>query len=313
MQPNVWKALHEHYMKDVSTRVLMKESSSHSLKMEINVLANEIDRIIRNCSPHLDWKEGVTPHVNYFMKRMSYSGYSKDLKFKVLQKALLRYRKRAQRFGEGKSFYTMTDEEEEVRDEGNSKKDDEEVWYREGGKYESVMFIEATPESTLKNRIENVIKKHGMKIKVVERVGETMKSLLQRSDPFSKKLCDKTDCVICGKDLKINCRERGCVYQLRCLECTFRVYRGQTSRAIYSRTKEHENDLRKKKKGAPLTRHSELYHGGNPFEYDVKIIAKCFGKPTRRLITEAVHIDELKDDQCMNGKKEWTYYSLKKV
>ena len=62
-----------------------------------------------------------------------------------------------------------------------------------------------------------------------------------------------------------------------------------------------------------MTRHSELYHGGNTFEYDVQIIGKCFGKPTRRLITEAVHIDELNDDQCMNGKKEWTYYSLKKV
>ena len=62
-----------------------------------------------------------------------------------------------------------------------------------------MIFIEATPNSELKDKMENVIKKHGMKIKVVERVGETMKDLLQRSDPFSKNLCDRLDCVICGE------------------------------------------------------------------------------------------------------------------
>ena len=43
-----------------------------------------------------------------------------------------------------------------------------------------------------------------MKIKVVERVGETMKDLLQRSDPFSKNSCDRLDCLIYGKKLKIS-------------------------------------------------------------------------------------------------------------
>ena len=107
---------------------------------------------------------------------MSDSGYSKEMKFDLLQKALVRYRKRAQIFQEGKSFYYLTDEDSE---ESNRNKEKDEVWYRDGGKYESVIFVEATPKSELKDRMENVIKKHGMKIKVVEIVGETMKDLLQ--------------------------------------------------------------------------------------------------------------------------------------
>ena len=89
--------------------------------------------------------------------------------------------------------------------------------------------MEATQGSGLKDRVEKVVKRHDMKIKVVERGGRTMTSLLQRSDPFGRNLCDKQDCIICLKGFKVNCIVRGCVYQLRYLECICRLYRGQTS------------------------------------------------------------------------------------
>ena len=69
--PGEWQILHTHYIKDVSSRMLMKVDSSHSMQMKINVLANEIDRIMRNCSPHIKWEDGIVPHVSYFMKRMT--------------------------------------------------------------------------------------------------------------------------------------------------------------------------------------------------------------------------------------------------
>ena len=43
------------------------------------------------------------------------------------------------------------------------------------------------------------------------------------------------------------------------------------------------------------------------------IEARCFGKPTKRLVTEAVVIDELKADKAMNNKNEWRYTKLTKV
>ena len=46
---------------------------------------------------------------------------------------------------------------------------------------------------------------------------------------------------------------------------------------------------------------------------EVKVLSKCYGRPTKRLITEAVLIDELPDNEVMNSKSEWTYVKLAKV
>ena len=62
-----------------------------------------------------------------------------------------------------------------------------------------------------------------------------------------------------------------------------------------------------------LYRHQELFHPDGEFDFEVKVLSKCFGKPTRRMITEAVKIGELKDDESMNSKKEWTYIALDKI
>ena len=43
---------------------------------------------------------------------------------------------------------------------------------------------------------------------------------------------------------------------------------------------------------------------------DVKIIAQCFGEPTTRMITEAIYIEELPDE---NSKSEWTFIKLPRV
>ena len=40
---------------------------------------------------------------------------------------------------------------------------------------------------------------------------------------------------------------------------------------------------------------------------------KCFGKPSRRLITEAVMIEELGENETMNSKSEWGYVNLRKI
>ena len=63
----------------------------------------------------------------------------------------------------------------------------------------------------------------------------------------------------------------------------------------------------------PLYRHQELFHPDGDFDFEVRVLSKCFGKPTRRMITEAVKIGELKDDESMNSKKEWTYIALDKI
>ena len=147
-------------------------------------------------------------------------------------------------------------------------------------------------------------------MKFVE-VGTTVKRLLRRSTPFKKSSCYRTDCVPCQTDSAIDCRT---TYIVKCEECgTKKMYKGQTGRTIYDRFKEHNDDFQKKRDRCPLWRHATLFHDGQQFKYKIRIDAECFGRSSRRLITESVLIDELTAEQTMNSKSEWSYYKLQKV
>ena len=58
----------------------------------------------------------------------------------------------------------------------------------------------------------------------------------------------------------------------------------------------------KKSDRSPLWKHSLLFHEGEKFELDVQVRSKCFGRLARRMITEAVRIEELKEGETMNKR-----------
>ena len=62
-----------------------------------------------------------------------------------------------------------------------------------------------------------------------------------------------------------------------------------------------------------LHKHGVQYHNGEAFEVNVKIITQCYGKPTTRMIAEAVQIEELPEENSLNSKAEWTYVRLPRV
>ena len=177
---------------------------------------------------------------------------------------------------------------------------------------ETVMFVQATPNEEFKKEIQNCALKNRIHIKVREKVDNNIRRELQRSNPFKITTCGRESCIICEKDMGVDCRTRGCVYELRCEECR-RKYRGQTGNSIGERTNEHFDDWKRGETSSPLHRHSELYHGGKTFPVSVKVLERCFGDATRRKITEAVLIDELSTNETMNGKAEWTYVKLNKL
>ena len=93
------KVMYEHYMKDVSNRSVIRERSAHSEKTKFNVMVNEGGRILRNCSPDIDWQV-VAKHVTYFVKRMQFSGYDKKFRYRVVKKPLQKYDIRRKRYDE---------------------------------------------------------------------------------------------------------------------------------------------------------------------------------------------------------------------
>ena len=51
-------------------------------------------------------------------------------------------------------------------------------WYRKGN-YFSVIFVPATPESSLKRSLDEDVKKSGLRIRIVEKSGMGVKRLVQ--------------------------------------------------------------------------------------------------------------------------------------
>ena len=72
-------------------------------------------------------------------------------------------------------------------------------------------------------------------------------------------------------------------------------------------------DLQRKGEKSPLWKHTEECHEGQWFDMEVSVTDRNFGKPSRRMITEAVRINGLDDDKAMHAKREWTYMRLDKV
>ena len=48
-----------------------------------------------------------------------------------------------------------------------------------------------TPESSLKRSLDQDVKKSGLRIRIVEKSGMSVKRVLQLSDPFKKRTCER--------------------------------------------------------------------------------------------------------------------------
>ena len=63
--------------------------------MKQQVMVNEILRILRNCNEYLEWKE-VASYITYFVKRLQFSGYNHEFRYRIVNKALNIYEKNKQ-------------------------------------------------------------------------------------------------------------------------------------------------------------------------------------------------------------------------
>ena len=289
---DTYKVVTSHYMKDVSTRAVINERSSHPENMKRNVLTNEVLRILRNCNEYHPWNE-TADHISYFMKRLQFSGYNQEFRYSVLKKAIKRYEARQQETG-------RTEQPTRIKRKNHQNNN------------ETVMFVQATPNEEMKKEIQRCAGKHKIALRIQEKVNSSVKRELQKSNPFKQKECGSEKCQICKQGKGVNCRARGCVYEMECNECN-RKYRGQTGNSIRERFDQHLTDWERKESSSPLYRHSQLFHNGNKFPVSIKLLKQCFGDATRRKITESVLIDKLSSSETMNGKNEWTYIKLNKI
>merc|ERR1712150_257093 len=184
-----------------------------------------------------------------------------------------------------------------------------EDWYVEEGKCESVIFVEAAPKSECSGGVGELVQKHGLKIGVAEKAGGAVERMLQGGDPFRNNKCDGVDCFVCGNEMPIGCRGGGIVCQLECKVCD-RKYGGRAGRSECERGCGHMKDLEDKVGSSPLYGHGELFRQNENFGVGVSVLAGCCGKASRGMITEAVLIGELENNETMNGRTEWSCTKL---
>ena len=185
------------------------------------------------------------------MARMQASGYDKNLRLEILKSAMKAYRRKVDddKKGEQPLYRRREWKKKERRKEKEIKRKN---WYKKGGK-ESIMFISATPNSELRNLLQEEINKTSFKIKVIEKSGTKLIRHLQKNDPFKTKICrNKRECMVCSGSNPGACRDTGVSYRINCLaneseegmECKFQ-YTRETGKNRHTRGKKHYVGLQK--------------------------------------------------------------------
>ena len=112
------------------------------------------------------------------------------------------------------------------------------------------------------------------------------------------------------------CLQSNVQYQLECTMCTDEdkgVYIGESSRNLYTRSKEHMNKYssRKRREDSFIQQHQVEHHGGSEAEFKAKVTG-TFRDPLSRQVSEGVHIRR-GGRSILNSKSEWHQPALWRV
>ena len=296
--------VYEHYMKSVSSKYLIHARSAVPEKMKRTVNTQEALRILLNCSKRLP-RDIVLKHLQHFAARMQYSGYSVKIRRQVIESAVSAYNKieRDERDGV-RPMYRKREwrwEEREVE-----KREKTVGWYRKGGQ-QSVLFVPATPDSSLLRLYRREINRSMFKIRVVERRGLPLKQKLQKSNPFGRAPCCREDCLLCKSDGKGSCDRNGVVYSIKC-ECGDE-YIGQTARNAYMRGKEHLQAYNNGAESSVMWSHCVDHHSAEEQIFTMDVVGQYGNDAMKRQIAEAVKIKR-SEKATMNNKREWRHIEV---
>ena len=304
--------LHSHYSKPMSNAFVTHRDSAMATRTKESVLVADLTRVMRNISLQCETEER-RGKIQHYMARLQYSGYNMEERVKIYQKAKKRFDEMIKKDEEGiEPLYRSKNwKRTERRLEKEQKKKD---WFKDSGS-EAVFFVDATPQSELAEKCQKEFDRAGLKIKVVERSGRSVKRTLVKSNPFKKVGCGRAGCKVCALGGDVDCKAREIHYLILCdgtntqgNPCVDIDYEGETSRSTEERFGGHMSIIYSKKEQTRQT--SFLYdhmweaHNGEVPPLKIKILGKYPGDPGLRQATEAVSIRQNKPK--MNGKNEWT-------
>ena len=155
---------------------------------------------------------------------------------------------------------------------------------------------------------EEVIRQSGIRMKVVERTGRTLKSQLQTSNPFREPNCGREDCFVCTTFGQGNCNTESITYKIDCsgTNCAKSIYKGESAHNAYTRGGEHAGRLAARDlSNSPLWRHCMEQHGGEMQTFLMSVTGSYRNDAMLRQVTEAVQISNTDESMRMNDRAEW--------
>ena len=178
------------------------------------------------------------------------------------------------------------------------------------------IIIPPTPDSELLHMLAEVAKAEaqpGLKFKLVESGGRTIKSNVQKFNPTASVEWPGGDCVGCkgGRGTGGPCRKLNVVYEFGCQLCpedNQAVYIGETARNMYTRGREHVRSFENKEKESLIYKHQSEKHDGSQPDFKAKVLyffQDCLSRQT----AEGVCIRRCTTN-ILNTKAEWHQPSL---
>ena len=305
--------LYQHYEKEVSSKTVLNAKSAHSAACKRGVHTQEVVRRILNSSHRLDWDNDTAPVVVEYMRRMKVAGYGEKYRRDILKHAtgIVNKKWEEHRNGTRPIFRPKMWKKEKRKELKASKKLN---WATKGG-YVAPIFVPTTPGGVLMKMMRQVAEeeaREGLKFKIMEVGGKTVKRMFQRSNPTATPGCEDTDCVSCKDERGKggNCRRNSVNYEIECQLCpegNRPIYIGETSRNLYTRAKEHIGDERREgteeKEAGFARKHMDEYHRGMESSFRARVTRTNRDSMSRQ-VREGVMIRRSKK-RMMNSKSEW--------
>ena len=301
------------YKKEVSSQLCILKQSALSWVCKKSALAGEVFRRLYNCSKDVREKEG-NKLIEEFCYDLLISGYNKTERDIIVGEGLARFANLMDKVKNGHRPLYRTSEWNKY-DRAVDKILKKKNWY--GKDTETVVFVQATPGEVLKKAIELEAKGVGLKVKVVEKAGRDIKSILQRSDVQPNKTCLKDNCIVCLTSEKGRCSEENIGYSVKCIVCEDQgvdvVMHGETGRCARVRCGEHQRDYQSGLPRSNLYEHVLKEHNGDKstqFRFDV--VAAFKNDVLARQLDEGMRIEN-NNGVSMNSQQEWQAPAVIKV
>ena len=318
---NVWidpdaYIVYQHYQKPVASKQVLAAQSAQSTSCKRNVHVRELVRRILNTSRRLEWETMVAPVLMEYLGRMMMAGYNEPYRKVTLERALAIFDKMKQRDLEGtEPMNRPKDWQVTMRRKKKQKKKNN--WSTRGG-YLAPIIIPSTPNSELLKMLREVAaneSEQGLRFRIQEKGGTTIKNLVQRSNPTVSPGCQDGGCMACQSEGGGgNCRKSNVQYEMSCNLCPSdnpSLYIGETARNLFTRSKEHLANYASRNRESFMRKHQVDHHYGAEAAFSAKVTAS-FQDCLSRQVSEGVYIRR-NQNTTLNSKSEWHQPALWRV